>query len=142
MNFYVKINGVRYPITKYSYRLNNVDADTKVSHIFNCDVVSHDAIIEESDTIEFYQDGILIYTDPINTVIQNGSTFSIYSEKIIAIPTTKQNEITELFYHSSVTLRMPVNFNLIPLDTLSTDYGVFTVYTIVHYDFMSEVTIG
>lgn len=142
MNLYVKINGVRYPITQYSYRLNAVDSDTKVSHIFNTVVVSKTAVINQGDTIEFYSNDSLIYSDPINTVIKNGSYFDIQSLKEVLIPVSKNIIVDEVFYYSTVTLRMSLDFDVSPLDTIETVFGNFTAYTLTHSSINTEISIN
>jgi len=142
MNLYVKINSIKYSIISYSYRLNNVDLDTKISHLFSCVVVSDNAVISVSDTIELYSDDVLIYSDPINSVIQNGTKFNIRSEKTVNIPASKENIIPALLYYSSTTLRVPLDFDIMPLDTLTTPSGTFTASTVINYNIYTEVTIG
>lgn len=141
MNIYAIINSIKYPVSLYSYRLNNVAADTKISHYLNCVILTEDTIAI-SDTINFYSDDILIYTDPINEVIVNDYKITIRSDKTINTPITKENIIADLFYYSSTQMRVPLNFDLIPLDTISTFVGDFAISTVVHYDIYSEVALG
>jgi len=142
MNIYIKVDGVRYPVTLYSYRLNSVDSATKVSHILSVSVVAKNATIIAGSTIEFFSDDVLIYSDPINEVIKNEHKFTIRSEKTINIPVAKNVIVEDLFFYSSLSIRAPSNFDIIPLDTIYTDVGNFVAYTVVHHDFTTEVTIG
>lgn len=141
MNLYVKINSIKYPIISYSYRLNNVDNNTKISHLFSCVVVS-EAIISANDTIEFYSDDVLIYSDPINSVIVNGSRISIESEKVINVPTSKTNTIDIIIFYSTNKIRTSLNLDVIPLDDLETSVGNFTAGKVTNYSFYSEIEIG
>lgn len=141
MNIYVKINSIQYSIESYSYRLSSVTSDTKISHLLSC-VVLTDDIISDTDTIEFYSDDVLVYTDPINDVIKNKSKTTVRSDKTVNIPTLITNVIEDILFYSSTRLRVPKNFSLSPLNTINTPIGNFIAGRVVHYNLYSEIEIG
>ena len=143
MNIYVKINGVKYSIQEYNYRRNNVNSDIQVSNIFTCTVVADESsIINVSDQIDFYSDDVLIYTDPINSVIKNRFRFEIESEKTINATANKTLNVKDISLYSSNTVRSKLNFDIVPLDEVVTEYGSFIAKTVTHYSNISEFSYG